>query len=63
MLPLRAGALSSLRRKGVTNISDLTRLSKQEFEGLTGLGRKSIVLIQNEMKRHGVTFRESEQEA
>lgn len=56
-LPLPAAAVSALRRKVVILVVDLTRLTKKDAEAVSGVGRRSISILQTELKRRGLDFR------
>lgn len=59
-LSLPASARSALGRKGVTEISDLLLFTESEISSLSGVGRKALEVLQAELRRHNLSFRETE---
>jgi DNA-directed RNA polymerase alpha subunit len=59
-LSLPASARLALGRKGVTEISDLLLFTENEISSLSGVGRKALEVLQTELRRHNLSFREAE---
>ena len=59
-LSLPTSARSALGRKGVTDILDLLLFTESEISSLSGVGRKALEVLQTELKRHNLSFRETE---
>jgi DNA-directed RNA polymerase alpha subunit len=59
-LSLPASARLALGRKGVTEISDLLLFTENEISSLSGVGRKALEVLQIELRRHNLSFREAE---
>ena len=59
-LSLPVSALSALERKGVVEISDLLLFTENEISSLSGVGRKALEVLQTELRRHNLSFREAE---
>lgn len=57
-LGLRASALSALGRKGVLEITDLKLFTENEISNLNGVGRKALEVLQTELRRHNLSFKE-----
>jgi DNA-directed RNA polymerase alpha subunit len=59
-LSLTTSAISALRRKGVLEIANLLHFTESEIANLNGVGRKALEVLQNELRRHNLFFREAE---
>jgi DNA-directed RNA polymerase alpha subunit len=59
-LSLPASARSALGRKGVVEVTDLLLFTESEMSSLSGVGRKALEVLQTELRRHNLSFRETE---
>ena len=59
-LSLPSSALSALERKGVAEISDLLFFTESEISNLNGVGRKALEVLQNELKKRNLSFKQNE---
>lgn len=59
-LPARIGrpALMALAGEGITNLEQLTTITKSALAAMHGVGPKAIAILEEEMKAHSYSFAE-----
>ena len=57
-LPSRV--INALLRENIETVADLVRVGKDKLIGVKGLGKKSFVLIEDELKKMGIDIKSEE---
>ena len=52
--------INALLRENIETVADLVRVGKDKLIGVKGLGKKSFVLIEDELKKMGIDIKSEE---
>ena len=50
-------ALRALERAGISDLTDLTQVTREEVAALHGMGPKALGVLTSALGRHGLSFR------